>query len=79
LEKALGNFIGVASGLVIYVVAHYTGTGLSMPKIFSTIEVIFAFKFSIFMMSLALGFYYEVNIVFERFASIFNIKKTGMI
>jgi hypothetical protein len=61
------------------VVAHYMKTGLSTPKIFSTIEVIFSFKFSLFMLTLGLGFYYEVKVVLGRFASIFNIKRTAMI
>jgi hypothetical protein len=79
LERALGNFIGIASGLVTYVVAHYAGNQLSMAKIFSSLEVIFAFKFSIFMMGMGLSFFYEVKVVFERFASIFKIKRTAMI
>lgn len=63
----------------MYVVAHYAGTGLSTAKIFSSLEVIFSFKFSIFMLSLGFGFYYEVKVVFTRFASIFNMKRTAMI
>jgi hypothetical protein len=79
LERAISNFIGIASGFLMYLVAHYTGTGLTMPKIFSTLEVIFAFKYSIFMLGVGLGFYYEVKVVFQRFASIFSIKRTAMI
>lgn len=79
LERSLGNFVVVASALVMYVVAHYVGIGLTTAKIFSSLEVIFAFKFSIFMLSIGLGFYYEVKVVFGRFASIFAIKRTAMI
>lgn len=79
LERALSNFVGIASGFLMYIVAHYAGTHLSIPKIFSTLEVIFAFKYSIFMLGVGLGFYYEVKVVFERFASIFSIKRTSMI
>jgi hypothetical protein len=57
-ERALGNFIGIASGYIMYLVAHYANTELSVAKIFASLEVIFAFKFSIFMLSLGLGFYY---------------------
>lgn len=75
----MSNFIGIASGVITYVVAHYVGTELSMAKIFSSLEVIFAFKFSIFMLGLGLGFYYEVKVVLDRFASIFKIERTAMV
>jgi hypothetical protein len=63
----------------MYVVSHYTGTGLSIAQIFSSMEVIFSFKYAIYMLIVGLGFYYEVNVVLDRFASIFNIKRTAMI
>lgn len=50
-----------------------------MAKIFSSLEVILSFKFSIFMVGLGLGFYYEVKVVFGRFASILKIEKTAMV
>jgi hypothetical protein len=71
--------MGLASGFLMYIVAHYTDNELSFPKIFSSLEVIFAFKFSIFMLGLGLGFYYEVIVVFARFASIFKIENKSMI
>jgi ATP-binding cassette subfamily C (CFTR/MRP) protein 4 len=60
-------------------VAHYVGIPLTAAVIASTLEVIFSFKFSIIMLGLGLGFYYEVKVVFARFASIFSIKPTAMI
>jgi hypothetical protein len=75
----MGVSVCIISCLIMYVVAHYIGTGLNMAKIFSSIEVIFSFKFSIYMLSMGLGFYYEVKVVLGRFASIFNIKRTAMI
>jgi hypothetical protein len=63
----------------MYVAAHYSGAELNMAKIFSTLEVIFSFKFSIMMLSLGLGFYHEAKVVFSRFASIFRIKNIAMV
>lgn len=79
LERSIGNFVGIASGLIMYVASHYSNTGLSTAKIFSCLEVVFSFKYSIFMLTLALGFYYEVVVVFTRFASVFNINNTAMV
>ncbi len=63
----------------MYVAAHYSGAELNMAKIFSTLEVIFSFKFSLMMLSLGLGFYHEVKVVFGRFANILNIKNVVML
>ena len=78
-ERALGNFVGIASGYIMYLAAHYAGTGLDSNKIFSCMEVIFSFKYSIFMLISGLGFYHEVSVVFERFASIFSISNPTML
>jgi len=57
----------------MFLAAHYAGTGLTVSKIFSTLEIIISFKLSIFLFVIGLGFYYEAKVVFGRFASIFNI------
>jgi len=57
----------------MFVAAHYAQTDLTLSKIFSTLDIIIHFKISIFIFATGLGFYYEVKVVFERFASIFNI------
>ena len=79
LEKAVGNSIGFCSSLVMFVAAHYAQTDLTFPKIFSTLEIITNFKQSISTFSRGISFYYEVRVVFERFASIFNIENASMI
>lgn len=58
VERAIPNFIGFASGLVMFVVADYFATQLNMAQIFTGLEIISAYKFAIFMFSLGLGFYY---------------------
>ena len=63
----------------MFVVAHYVQTDLTLSKIFSTLDIIINFRLSIIMLVFGLGFYYEVKVVFERFASIFNIENVCMI
>ena len=63
----------------MFVAAHYAQTDLTLSKIFSTFDIIINFKLAIFILATGLGFYYEVKVVFERFASIFNIENISMI
>ena len=63
----------------MFVAAHYAQIDLTLSKIFSTLDIIISFKISIFIFAFGLGFYYEVKVVFERFASIFNIENISMI
>jgi hypothetical protein len=63
----------------MFVAAHYAQTSLTLSKIFSTLDIIICFKGSIFMFAAGLGLYYEAKVVFERFASIFNIENISMI
>jgi len=79
LERAIGNSIGLWSSFVMFVAAHYAQTDLTLSKIFSTLDIIINFKLSIFLLASALGFYFEVKVVFERFASIFNVENISMI
>lgn len=72
-------FVGVASGYIMYLTSHYANTGLDLAKIFSCLEVIFSFRYSIFMLIMGVGFYYEVSVVFGRFANIFSIKNVSMV
>lgn len=67
------------SNLIILVVAHYSNNDLDFNRIFSTLEIMASFQLSVFIFSLGLGFYYEVDVVLSRFASVFNIEDTCMI
>jgi len=79
LERTIADSIGFWASLVMFVVAHYIQTVLTLSKIFSTLDIIINFKQSLAYMTIGLGFYYEVKVVFERFASIFNIENVSMI
>ena len=78
-ERALSNFIGIASGFIMYLASHYSNTGLDLAKMFSCLQVIFSFKHYITYLIVGLGCYYEVSVVCGRFANIFPIKDTSMV
>lgn len=79
VERAIGNSLGFIGSFVMFIVAYYASTGLTLAKIFSTLEVATALKQTIIMMALGLGVYYEIKVVFGRFANIFNIENTCML
>lgn len=58
VDKATGNSICLFGAFVMFIVAHHNGIDLTVARIFSSLEVIFAFKFAMEMMSTALQFYY---------------------
>lgn len=79
LEQSISNFIGIASGIIIFVSADYANTGLDTAKIFSCLEIIFTFKYMIVLFAKGIGFYYEMQVILVRFATIFNIKEHTML
>jgi len=73
LIRAFANSIGYLAAFVMFVVSYYAQTGLTIVKMFSIIEVTANFRFAIFVLLASLGFFFEVKVVFGRFANIFNI------
>lgn len=47
--------------------------------IFSTLQLMAYLRLNIVFLSLGVGFIYELNVIFDRFASIFNIKNIQMV
>jgi len=71
-------FVGIASGFVVFVLSHYFQTGLSTVKLYACLELAFALNNSVNDTSATIGIYYELKLVFERFASILEIKELSM-
>jgi len=71
--------MGFIGALIMFLVAYSANTGLTLAKIFSILEIVTSLKFSVLMVALGFGIYYEVKVSFGRFASIFNIKNNNMI
>ena len=76
--RGIGNSIGFISALVIFVIAYNT-TGLTVPKIFSVLEMGAILKLTVLYVVLGIGVYYESTIVFNRFAGIFSLEEAAMI
>jgi hypothetical protein len=62
----------------MFVVASKT-TGLNLAKIFSVLEITTTLKMTILLVVLGVGLYYEIKVVFSRFASIFNLEEKAML
>lgn len=60
------------------VIATY-GAKLEHSKVFSVLEIMSALKMNVLMFSTGLGIYYELKVIFGRFANIFNIANKSMI
>lgn len=63
----------------MFIIASYTGEGLTFAKIFSVLEVMTALKLNALLLILGLGLYFELKVVFSRFSNIFNIEFKTMI
>jgi hypothetical protein len=79
IERGFGNSITFVSSLVMLYVASRVGTELSYAKIFSALEIVVCFKFYTFATVLSVGLFYEIKIVLQRFATIFNLENKSMI
>ena len=58
-----------------------TGQGkeLTTPKIIATIELMVTLKFLIGHTSMGIGFYFELQVIMQRFCDIMNIKDKRMV
>jgi ABC-type multidrug transport system fused ATPase/permease subunit len=78
-DRAIVNSVCVIGAFIMFIVAHYVGTDLSVARIFSSIEVLFSFKHAMDMLSISLEEYYNGMVVLKRFADIFNTEQRTMI
>ena len=78
-ERTIGSSITIICSLVIVALAIQFHNGLSFSQIFSAIEIINGLKYYIFCSVQGIGLYYEIMVVFERFANVLNIKSESMV
>ena len=80
-ERAFGNWVALVAGLVCFIILHFTdqGKGLSGAKIFATLELLVTARLMVFLMGISIGFLFELVVIFERFATIYNIQNKKMI
>jgi glycerol-3-phosphate acyltransferase PlsY len=78
VERALGYFISFFASLVMIVIAYYVA-GIDFTKIFSVLEIMSSLKANVLMFTLGMGLYYELKVIFGRFASVFNLENVSMV
>jgi len=66
--------MGYFAVVAMFITAHYfSSRELTIPLIFSTLEIIISLRMFVRNVVFGFNFYYEIKEVFSRFASIFNI------
>jgi hypothetical protein len=54
MDKALVNSVCMSGAFIMFLVAHYVGTEVTVARMFSSLEVLFSFKYAMDMLSTAL-------------------------
>ena len=77
----MGNSTPLISGLTCFLVMEFTGegSGLTVAKIFATMELMVTTRLIVFFLGISMGFYFELIIIFDRFCTIYNIEDKRMI
>ena len=75
-ERALGKSIGFLSSFTMFLIAVHVGMRIDSSFIFSTLVVTETVKYFTIYAVYGIDLFHELNIIFERFALIFNIKLT---
>jgi hypothetical protein len=55
------------------------GSGLTTAKIFATMELMVTLRLLVFFLGMSIGFYFELQIIFDRICTILNIENKRMI
>ena len=79
LERSIANSTAFLSCLVIFIMVEEINHDLTFLKIFSALEMFASIKKGLSEFNIGVSLYYEIKVVFDRFASIFNIKNKSMI
>jgi hypothetical protein len=81
LERSIGGTAANFAGYCCFVVMDLTGqgSGLSIAKIFSTMDLMGTLRSIVYFLGITLGFYYELCIIFDRFCTILNIENKKMV
>ena len=79
IDRACACVISVLSAFTIYVLAANLNDILSVAVIFATLEMMACLRKKLTCFVQGIAMYYEMKVVFNRFAKIFNIKSKSMI
>lgn len=79
IDSSLGFTVGYLSTFAIYVIASEVNHSLTLAAIFSLLEMMSTIRYSIMFGTDGVAVYFELLVVYERFASFFNLKNKSMI
>ena len=81
LVRGLPFSVFPISCFVSFVVVHFTtqGNPLTVPIIFTSLEIMYSLRYYMLIFGMAVGFYFDALVVLERFCSIINIKEMKMV
>jgi ABC-type multidrug transport system fused ATPase/permease subunit len=77
-EKSISNSVAYFSGFFIFLVADYMGT-LTIENIFASIEILTYLRFQFFYFISGLSLFFELEVTFDRFASVIGQDELRMI
>ncbi len=63
----------------MFIASHYAEGRLTTALIFSTLELMVFLRLNIFFFAIGVGFLYELNVIFERFVNVLNIRNIQMV
>ena len=78
-ERAVANATALISCLMMFIMAEEIYNYLTFVQIFSALEMFASIKKGLADINVAVSLYYEIKVVFSRFANIFNIENKSMI
>ena len=78
-ERALANATAFLSCLVMFILTEEIYHNLTFVQIFSTLEMLASIKKGLLDINVGVSLYYEIKVIFSRFANIFNIENKSMI
>jgi hypothetical protein len=78
IDRAMGYSVGYLGTFIMYVVASEVNHNLTLAVIFTMLEMMSTIRESVMSWIEGVGFYYELQVVYGRFAGVFNLKNTSM-
>ena len=79
MERALAYAISMGGPLVMFIMVYQIKGTLTLPIIFSILEIMTTLKRNLMVFNTGSGFYFELKVVFGRFASVFNTENKSKI
>lgn len=79
VERSMAHASSILGSLLLFIFTYYFTGRLTFAIIFSTLEMFASVKRSLTFMNIGVGLYFELKVIFGRFAIVFNIEEKAMI